>query len=191
MGGGGDIYSDGVFNDPKHKISGPGLTRFVHSAGVGACAGTFYGACVASWYPDPIVTPGKYGGIPGKTDFRAVGRTVLRPAMWFSLTAGTFTGVECAMEAARNETQDVWNTMVAGMAGGAVMGMTNGRPQVVAATAIGMGLTMALVELSGPTTVFDEEALDGHKRMGLLPKQHVESDALRALKEKFPQHKDL
>jgi len=94
------------------------------------------------------------------------------------------------MEAARNETQDAWNSLVAGMAGGAVIGMTNGRPQVVAATAIGMGIFMAVLDLSGPKTVFNEEELD-YKRMGLLPKQHVESEALAALKEKFPQPKDL
>lgn len=161
------------------------------SKGIGAGAGTFYGTCLAAWYPDPITTAGKYGGIPGKTDFRAVGRTILRPAMWFSLTAGTYTAVECAMEASRNETQDVWNSLVAGMAGGAVIGMTSGRAQVVAATAIGMGLALAAVDLSGPKTVWDEELLDGHKRQGLLPKKHVESEALAALKEEFPQHKNL
>lgn len=95
------------------------------------------------------------------------------------------------MEAARNETQDVWNTLVAGMAGGAVIGMTNGRPQVIAATAIGMGLLMTAVDLTGPKTVYDEKMLDETKRMGILPKQHEESAALAALKEKFPQHKDL
>ena len=158
--------------------------------GIGAGAGTFYGACLAAWYPDPVTTAGKYGGIPGRTDVRAIGKTILRPAMWFSLTAGTYTAVECAMEAARNETQDAWNSLVAGMAGGAVIGMTNGRPQVVAATAIGMGIVMAAVELSGPKTVANEAALD-HKRMGLLPKTHVESEALAALKEKYPQHKNL
>ena len=110
--------------------------------------------------------------------------------MWFSLTAGTYTAVECAMEAARNETQDYFNSLIAGMAGGAVIGLTNGRPQVVAATAIGMGIFMAAVDLSGSKTVWNEKELD-HKMTGALPKQHVESDALAALKEKFPQHKDL
>lgn len=158
--------------------------------GIGAFVGTFYGTCAAAWYPDPIQSTGKFGGIPGRTDFRAVARTIMRPAMWFALTAGTFTAVECAMEAARNETQDYLNSLVAGMAGGAVIGMTNGRPQVVAATAIGMGILMTALELSGPTTVWNESELD-HKRNDCLPKQHVESDALTALKEKFPQHKNL
>ncbi|KAL7525243.1 hypothetical protein ACHAXR_000917, partial [Thalassiosira sp. AJA248-18] len=158
--------------------------------GIGAFAGTFFGTCQAAWYPDPITTTGKYGGIPGRTDFRAVGRTILRPAMWFSLTAGTYTAVECAMEAARNETQDIWNSIVAGMAGGAVVGMTTGRPQIMAATAIGFGAFMAAVDMSGPTTVRDEALLE-HKRMGILPKKHEESEALAALKEKFPQHKEL
>mmetsp|Transcript_28775 Transcript_28775/g.47164 ORF Transcript_28775/g.47164 Transcript_28775/m.47164 type:complete len:155 (+) Transcript_28775:108-572(+) len=153
-------------------------------------AGTFYGTCLAAWYPDPIQSTGKFGGIPGRTDFRAVGRTIFRPAMWFSLTAGTFTAVECLMEAGRNDVQDPWNSLVAGLAGGAVIGMTTGRPQIVGATAIGVGLLMAFVDMSGAKTVRNEEELE-FKRMGLLPKQHRESDALTALKEQFPQHKDL
>mmetsp|Transcript_8024 Transcript_8024/g.14060 ORF Transcript_8024/g.14060 Transcript_8024/m.14060 type:complete len:189 (-) Transcript_8024:187-753(-) len=187
---GGDNFSTGAFGDPKHIISGPGLTRTLYSTGIGAAAGTFYGTCLAAWYPDPIQTTGKFGGIPGRTDFRAVGRTILRPAMWFSLTAGTFTAVECAMEAARNDTQDTWNSIAAGMAGGAIIGMTTGSPQIVGATAIGMGVLMAAVDMSGAKTVRDEPMLE-HKRMGILPKQHVESDAVKALKEQFPQHKDL
>ena len=192
MGGGGDIYSTGVFDDPKHKVSGPGLERTLYSAGTGAFAGTFFGACKAAWYPDPIesVDKKKFAGVPARSDFRAVGRTVFRPAMWFSLTAGTFTAVECAMEAARNDTQDVWNSIAAGMAGGAVIGMTNGRPQIIAATALGMGVFMAALDLSGPKTVANEAELE-YKRNGWLPKQHVESAAVAGLKEAFPQHKNL
>lgn len=148
--------------------------------------GTFYGTCVAAWNPDPIES-GKFA--TGRTDWKGVGRTIARPAMWFALTGGVFTAVECAMEAARNETKDPWNSLVAGMAGGAVIGMTHGKPQIVAATAIGMGLFMAAMDLSGPKTVADEPALE-YKRTGLLPQQHVESDALMALKELFPKHKD-
>ena len=94
------------------------------------------------------------------------------------------------MEAARNETQDVWNSIVAGMAGGSVIGMTTGRPQNVAAAAIGVGLMMAVIDVSGPKTVRDEKALE-HKRNAHLPEKHAESEALAALKEKFPMHKDL
>ena len=162
----------------------------IYPQGVGAAVGTFYGTCVAAWYPDPVTTEGKYGGIPGRTDFRAVGRTILRPAFWFAATAGTYTAVECAMEAARNETQDVWNSIVAGMAGGSVIGMTTGRPQNVAAAAIGVGLMMAVIDVSGPKTVRDEKALE-HKRNAHLPEKHAESETLAALKEKFPMHKDL
>lgn len=94
------------------------------------------------------------------------------------------------MESARNETKDPWNSLVAGAAGGAVIGLTNGRPQIVAATALGMGLFMACLDLSGPKTVADEKELE-YKILGVLPKQHEESDALMALKDKFPKYKDL
>ena len=110
--------------------------------------------------------------------------------MWFSLTAGTFTAVECLMESARNETQDPWNSLVAGMAGGAVIGATTGSPQIIGATAIGVGTFMAAMDMSGPKTVRFEDELD-YKRLGILPKQFKESDDLAELKKKFPQHNDL
>ncbi|KAL7517398.1 hypothetical protein ACHAWX_002325 [Stephanocyclus meneghinianus] len=190
MGGGDDDLSLGTFNDPKHVVHGPGLTRTMYSAVTGAFLGTFYGACLAAWYPDPVSTPKKFGGASINSDARAIGRTMLRPAMWFSLAAGTFTATECAMEAFRNETKDAWNSLVAGMAGGSVIGLTTGKPQIVAATAIGMGLFMAALDMSGAKTVSDEDALE-YKRNGLLPMVHKESDALAALKELYPKFKDL
>jgi hypothetical protein len=162
----------------------------IQQQSIGAAAGVFYGGCAAAWFPDPIETTSKFGGASGRTTFRAIGNTVLRPAMWFSFAAGAFTATECAMEAARNETKDAWNSLVAGMVGGAVVGLTNGRPQVVAATAIGMGLFMAALDFSGDKTVYDEKLLD-YKRNGILPATHKESEALSALKGQFPQHKNL
>merc|ERR1711862_744311 len=103
---------------------------------------------------------------------------------------GVFTAAECAMEAARNEKQDPWNTLVAGMAGGAVVGATTGRPQIVPATALGTGIFMAAMDLTGPTTVYNEEEME-YKRTAILPETHVESKTLTALKETFPQHKNL
>mmetsp|Transcript_7910 Transcript_7910/g.11951 ORF Transcript_7910/g.11951 Transcript_7910/m.11951 type:complete len:189 (+) Transcript_7910:42-608(+) len=187
---GGDSFSSGAFNDPKHVVSGSGLERTIYSSSIGAAAGIFYGGCAAAWFPDPVESVSKFGGASGRTSFRALGQTVLRPAMWFSFAAGAFTATECAMEAARNETKDVWNTLAAGMVGGAVVGLTNGRPQVVAATAIATGIFMVALDLTGDKTVFDEKALD-HKRMGLLPETHKESAALSALKSQYPQHKNL
>ena len=147
---GGDRYSAGLFDDPKHDVHGPGITRTMYSAvsqgclptlrslksmnflniisikqGIGAMAGTFYGTCAAAWYPDSI-SSSKLGVAAGFSDFRAVGRTLGRPAMWFSLAAGVFTATECAMEAARNEKRDAWNSLVAGMAGGGIVGSITG-----------------------------------------------------------------
>lgn len=110
--------------------------------------------------------------------------------MWAALVAGSFTATECAMEAARNETQDHWNSLVAGAVGGGVIGMTTGKPNIVIATAIGMGLFMTALDLSGPKTVYYEKQLE-HKRNGFLPKQHKESEDLAALKELYPKFKDL
>jgi hypothetical protein len=110
--------------------------------------------------------------------------------MWAALTAGAYTATECAMEAVRNETQDYWNSLVAGAVGGGVIGMTTGKPNIVIATAIGMGLVMASVEVSGPKTCYYPEELD-YKKNGLLPKQHKESDDLAALKELYPKFKHL
>lgn len=79
---------------------------------------------------------------------------------------------------------------MAGAVGGGVIGMTTGKPNIIAATAIGMGLFMTALDLSGPKSVYDEAALE-YKRNGLLPKQHKESDALAALKDLYPKYKDL
>eukprot|EP00956_Cyclotella_meneghiniana_P032926 scaffold92183_cov77-Cyclotella_meneghiniana.AAC.2 len=171
---------EGPVGDPKHVVSGPGYVRTMYSAGTGLVMGTFYGACQAAWFPDT----------GGTSKFHTISRTMLRPAMWAAITAGAFTATQCSMEAARNETQDHWNSLVAGAVGGGVIGMTTGKPNIVIATAIGMGLFMTAVDLSGAKTVYDEDYLD-HKRNGLLPKQHKESDTLAALKELYPKFKDL
>lgn len=94
------------------------------------------------------------------------------------------------MEAARNETQDAWNTLVAGAVGGGVIGMTTGKPNIVIATAIGMGLFMTACDLTGAKTLYYEEESE-HKRNGFLPKQHKESETLAHLKEIYPKFKDL
>jgi hypothetical protein len=70
------------------------------------------------------------------------------------------------------------------MVGGAVVGLTNGRPQVVAATAIATGIFMVALDLSGDKTVFDEKSLD-YKRNGLLPETHKES-RIECTKESIP-----
>lgn len=87
-------------------------------------AGTFYGACAAAWYPDSMSSR---KAAVGFSDIRTIGRTLGRPAMWFSLAAGVFTATECAMEAARNEKRDAWNSLVAGMAGGGIVGSITGK----------------------------------------------------------------
>ncbi|KAK1745086.1 hypothetical protein QTG54_004377 [Skeletonema marinoi] len=51
---GGDSFSSGAFNDPKHVVSGPGLERTIYSSSIGAAAGIFYGGCAAAWFPDPV-----------------------------------------------------------------------------------------------------------------------------------------
>jgi len=193
MGGGHhEDLSLGTFGDPKQGIEGPCMNRTLGSIGAGACAGTFFGACKVAWYPDAITTtPGRFaGGTLGKTDLAAVGRTIARPVMWFSLVAGTFSFVDCISESLRNDKRDAWNGLAGGMAAGAVIGMTTGRPQAAAAASIGMGLLMAAESLSGYKTVYDESAL-WSKRHNTLPETHVESAKLAALKEKYPQHKNL
>jgi hypothetical protein len=51
---------------------------------MGGLAGTFMGAAQVAWYPDPIVNTPK-GMIEKKISWQAIGRTILRPAVWMAL----------------------------------------------------------------------------------------------------------
>ena len=156
---------------------------------VGAGAGTFFGAAQAAWYPDPITVSGKAFGDASRSEFRAVGRIILRPAMLFSFAAGAFASTECLAETFRAKS-DSWNAGLGGMAAGAIIGATTRRADIMTSAAFAMGLFIFAMDFTGADTVRNPHSMK-HKMYDTLPEKHVESEALGRLKEKYPNHKDL
>lgn len=154
---------------------------------MGGAAGTFYGACEVAWYPDPIVSTPK-GVIIQKTSFAAVGRSLMRPAVWCALAGCAFSAVDCIVESSRNK-KDHWNSVAGGMAAGLVVGATTKRFDIMTTTALGMGLLLGVMDGLGGATVADPIKVR-HKQRDVLPAQHQESEALKGLKEKYPKFAD-
>ena len=156
---------------------------------LGAGVGTFVGSIQAAWYPDPITSSKRFGGVVGHTDSKALFRTVARPALFFAITGSTFAFTECAAETFRGleKKEDGINSLIGGFVTGAVMGATTKRFDIMAASAIGTGLFMWGFAASGNGSVWNKEDLK-YKRTGVLPATHKDSDALASLKEKYPKY---
>ena len=115
----------------------------------------------------------------------------MRPAFWMGAAGAAFAAAECTAEAARGK-QDSFNASIGGLAGGFVMGAISKKPGVAVSSALGMGVVMFALDMTGPSTIHEsgQDELH-HRRYGVLPKKHVESEALASLKEKYPKHASL
>ena len=152
----------------------------------GAAAGTFFGTAQAAWTPDPITSAGKAVTETSKSEFRAVGRTIARPALLFSAAAGAFASTECIAESFRGK-GDAWNSLFGGMAAGAIIGATTRRVDIMTSAAVAMGLFIFALDYTGEDTVRDPVSLR-QKLFGVLPQKHEESEALARMKKAYPQH---
>ena len=162
---------------------------------MGAAAGTFFASCQLAWYPDPVTST--HGGSAKRfaasvaSDSRAIARTIIRPTFWMAAASAAFASAECLAEAARNK-KDPWNASIGGIAAGLVIGATTKRADIMTSTACGLGLFMFALEFTGESTIHETSKVEMKNRMyGVLPKVHEESEALAALKEKYPECKDL
>jgi len=154
----------------------------------GAAAGTFAGSVQLAWYPDPIISEARFRNTIHSTDLRSVMRSLSRPAFWFSTAAAAFSSVECMAEDLRGK-KDSLNATWGGLAAGFIIGATTKRFDIATSTALGMGLLMFATDFTGPSTIAESNQMEMQNKMfGVLPRQHKESDALSALKEKYPQH---
>jgi len=154
----------------------------------GAASGTLFGAVQAAWYPDP--TPNPKPGTPDYTTLRGVLRCMSYPALYFSAAAASFALGECVAETLRNDKKGPFNAFCGGAVAGVVMGSISKRFDVMGATAIGTGVVCAVFDFAGDDWVVDRPTVY-KKVLGELPKKHVESEELIALKEKYPKFKDL
>ena len=145
---------------------------------------------VLTWYPDPIRVSHKGVIIPVAHDLAYVLRGLKMPVMWATLTLGTFSGVECLVEQMRDPKKESTyvNAMAGGAASGALMGSMTKRFDIMAVTALGMGLLMGLVEFNGPHYIVDQDHYSEINSIRLALTEE-ESDTLKALKEKYPEFK--
>ena len=158
---------------------------FVRQA-MGLCSGIFLGMGVLTWYPDPIRVSHKGVIIPVAHDIAYVLRGLKMPVMWATLTLGTFSGVECLVEQMRDPKKESTyvNAMAGGAASGALMGSMTKRFDIMAVTALFMGL----VEFNGPHYIVDRDHYSEINSIRLALTEE-ESDTLKALKEKYPEFK--
>lgn len=161
------------------------LATKVQGGALGFCVGT----AMVAWYPDPVHYDMKNNAVARNIGLSAVARSMRGPVLWSSLVCGVFSGMECVMEQLRDETHtSSWvNSTVAGGVAGMVLGSMSKRVDVMATTALGVGLLTGMMDFNGG-------------RFASVPKRKIpmESDlrekeirAVDALKEKYPEFKNL
>jgi hypothetical protein len=95
------------------------------------------------------------------------------------------------MEQLRDETKSSTyvNSAVAGAAAGAVIGSMKKRIDIMASTALCLGILMGMVEFNGqkPNAVSEHSAI---KWNTILPATHEETRILQDLKKKYPEYKN-
>lgn len=158
----------------------------------GAAAGVMLGSAMLAWYPDPYEWDIKNTRRPRALGLSYFLSGIKRPVLYGSLVCATYSGVECVMEQLRDESKSsTWvNSAAAGAASGMVMASMTGRFDVMASTALGLGILMGMVEYNGQNVAVDPEHAS-RKWDGILPPRHKDSEVLQELKKKYPEYKDL
>mmetsp|Transcript_2393 Transcript_2393/g.2593 ORF Transcript_2393/g.2593 Transcript_2393/m.2593 type:complete len:190 (-) Transcript_2393:174-743(-) len=173
-------------NDRPHKVEGSCISKTLNAAMTGAAAGTIHGAVTLAWFPDPITSEKRFGGVLGKSDGRQVLRALARPSFLMATAGATFAVIECSAETLRGK-DDSWNSMIGGMAAGAFIGSMTKRADIMTSTAFAMGLFMLAVDYTGPIDgQYKMRDTTNKKMYGVLPNTHKEGPELSALKEKYP-----
>lgn len=155
-------------------------------------SGFLLGASLLAWYPDPYRFGHKNTVVPVKLNLGYIGRGLTAPVMWGTAVCGVFSITECLMEQLRDENHESthWNAAVAGAASGLVMGSMSKRVDIMATSALALGLTMGLIEFNGQTYVSDPTKAEFKwSSRGILQEQ--DSETLKGLKEKYPEYKDM
>ena len=114
--------------------------------------GLFVGTGMVAWYPDPYRYDIKNTVVPKALDLRYVLRGLRTPTLWGGLACATFSLAECVMESVRSDAaheSTYVNAAFGGAAAGIVMGSLTRRFDIMAATALGTGLVMGMMEFNG------------------------------------------
>jgi Tim17/Tim22/Tim23/Pmp24 family len=159
---------------------------------VGVGSGIFFGYSYLMWYPDPYRFEHKGVVVPFKSDVMYVLRGMKAPVMWGALGCATFSVTECLVESMRDEEKkSTWvNAGVAGAVTGALLGTMSKRFDVMASSALGVGMIMSMVEFNGQT--FQNKSYHIQQNwIPSIPAGEKESDEVKGLKSKYPEFKDL
>ena len=156
----------------------------------GAVGGAILGAAMLSWYPDPYRVDSRGVTVPKPQDLAYVLRHLKLPVAWGALACTTYSGVECVMEQLRDESKSsTWlNSAVGGAATGILLGSMTKRIDYMAASGLGMGLLMGLLEYGEWAAV---AAADAAKKSTPLSNTTTNPVTVASLKEKYPEFKDL
>lgn len=150
------------------------------------------GAGQLAWYPDPYHFGPKGTVHAAVLNSTYIFRALRGPVMMGAAVTTTFALTECLVEQLRDPAKESthWNAVAGGAAAGLVMGSLTKRVDIMSSAALGMGLFMGMVEYNGQTYISDKE-LAKTKWNTQLPAFEKESEELKALKEKYPEFKDM
>ena len=167
------------------------LGRVTKAAGMGLGAGFIYNMVAVPWQPDPVEHFHK-GVVKFRDNWRFFRSGFVRPMAVFSVVGMTFAGVECLMESVRDPEGKArhWNAAAGGFASGMVMGATTKRLDIALVAGGAMGIFMGALQFNGMHYISDPHQM-AMKVGGKWPIKHQESKELTALKEKYPEYKDL
>lgn len=143
-----------------------------------------------AWYPDPVHYDMKNTVVARNIGLKAALRSMRGPVLWSALVCGTFSGMECIMEQLRDETHaSTWvNSTVAGGVAGLVLGSMSKRVDVMAATALGVGMLTGMVDFNGSRFASAPKRTTGMESAAMREQEQL---AVDALKEKYPEFKHL
>jgi len=180
---------------PKNEGVSVGFTdRLLSNMVMGTVTGLLYGGIIASRNPD--YARDMRGNLIEKLSTFTLLTRVMTPVVAFTAVAATYTIAEGNSESIRAK-KDPWNAAFGGAAAGVIIGILTKRMDKVAPCALGCALVMAGVDAFGIGMMYLQEFTDEHaerkeKDAGKTDSgRHTESDELAALKEKYPNFKDL
>lgn len=158
----------------------------------GGTAGILIGAARLAWYPDPYRVNARGTWVSKNLGTSYILRNMRAPVLWSAMVCGVFSAVECVMENLRDEAKESTyvNATVAGAAAGMVMGSLTRRIDIMATSALGVGLLSGMIEFNGQRYAADQE--HAHTKWHeVLPPETKETTTVLELKEKYPEFKGL
>jgi hypothetical protein len=160
---------------------------YIHIQAQGAVGGLWIGLGMLAWYPDPYRFGHKGTVVKKALDAPYIFSKVKGPMMWSTAACGVFSITECLVEQMRDEShhKTYHNAAAGGAAAGLVMGSMTKRIDIMAASALMIGLTMGMVEYNGKTYVADPTNTARKWTPFARSDEEEETKTLKNLKEKY------